>query len=145
MHEIVHEIRKGIITQLTNNVSYNSINVPIYNFTPQGEATPFIRIYTTESSENFYNSGSYMIQANIRIDVITSFDGDSGGELQANQIMDQVINLTRTRSENYIDLSSNNAKVISVLNNGINYSETFERDRSYVIANLDLQYQIQLL
>jgi len=145
MVEIVHEVRKQLIAKIDGNVTYNSANVPIYNFTPYNQATPFIRIYTTDQIENFYNSSSYMLEVNIRIDVVTSFDGDSGGELKANQIMSQVLNLTRTRTSGYIDLSSNNASVTSVTNQGVRYNESFEKDRTYVIGNLDLQFQIQLL
>jgi len=145
MIEIVQEVRKKLIEKIEGNVTYNSSDVPIYNFTPKNQATPYIRIYTIDSNEINFNLSTYILEVNIRIDVITSFDGDGGGELQANQIISQVLNQTRTRTSGYIDLTSNNANVISVINNGVRYIEQYDKDRSYVIANLDLQFKIELL
>ena len=145
MVEIVHEVRKKLIEKIDGNVTYNSSDVPVYNFTPKNQATPFIRIYTIDTNEINFNISTYILEVNIRIDVVTSFDGDGGGELQANQIMSQVLTQTRTRTSGYIDLSSNSANVISVINNGVRYVEQYEKDKSYVIANLDLQFKIELL
>tara|TARA_B100001093_G_scaffold498870_1_gene547496 strand:+ start:170 stop:607 length:438 start_codon:yes stop_codon:yes gene_type:complete len=145
MVEVVHEVRKKLIEKIDGNVTYNLSNVPVYNFTPKNQATPFIRIYTIDTNEINFNISTYILEVNIRIDVVTSFDGDAGGELQANQIMSQVLTQTRTRTSGYIDLSSNSANVISVINNGVRYIEQYEKDKSYVIANLDLQFKIELL
>ena len=75
--------------------------------------------------------------------MVTGFDGDSGGELQANQIVDSVINTIRTRSDGYPDISSNNFNVYTTQIENIQYLEDDFNDKSYFRAIIEVSNRIQ--
>jgi len=97
MIEALHFLRKAIIDRLSGSIVLNSQNVPVYNRVPSDATEPFIKVYSLQNEETDFNRDSYMLECITRIDVVTSFDGDSGGELDANEIVSQVLNLVRTR------------------------------------------------
>jgi len=100
MIEALHFLRKAIIDRLSGSIVLNSQNVPVYNRVPSDATEPFIKVYSLQNEETDFNRDSYMLDCMTRIDVVTSFDGDSGGELDANEIVSQVLNLVRTREGN---------------------------------------------
>ena len=100
MIEVLHYLRKAIIDRLSGSIVLNSQNVPVYNRVPSDATEPFIKVYSLQNEETDFNRDSYMLDCMTRIDVVTSFDGDSGGELNANEIVSQVLNLVRTREGN---------------------------------------------
>ena len=52
------------------------------------------------------NRSSYNMEVITRIEVVTRFDSDSGGELDCNLIVDECLSLLRTRSAGYFDLAA---------------------------------------
>ena len=78
-----------------------------------------------------------------RIEVVTAFDGDDGGELQANQIISEALSLIRTRTSGYYDLSSDNLNVITCVNEGIGYEEIDRDDKTYFVASMEISNRVQ--
>ena len=107
MIEALHFLRKAIIDRLSGSIVLNSQNVPVYNRVPSDATEPFIKVYSLQNEETDFNRDSYMLDCITRIDVVTSFDGDSGGELDANEIVSQVLNLVRTREGNELVQNGN--------------------------------------
>lgn len=98
MNEAIHFIRQKIITLLTNAITVDGEAVPVYNKVPQNATEPFIKVYSVDTEEIDQNQTSFNIICTTRIDVVTSFVGDTGGELLSNQIVSSILNLVRTRS-----------------------------------------------
>ena len=143
MTEAIHFIRQAIISRLTDAITVNGSFVQVYNKVPTNAVEPFIRVYSLRSREVDENSSSFMLDCNTRIEVVTSFVGDDGGELQANQIASEILNLIRTRSSNYFDLSSNNFNVYTCTNEGTNYLYEDGIDKTYFRAVLNISNRVE--
>lgn len=138
MHEILHHIRKAIIQRLNGDVYLNGNTVPVYNRIPNRANYPLIRIYSVGNNEVDQNQQSFNLEASIRVEIITRFDGNSGGELDCNLVVDQILNKVRTRSSGYIDLVANGWNVYAILNDGVSYLEDDFDDHTYFRAIIDL-------
>ena len=143
MNEILHHIRKAFIDRLSGNISVGGSNVSIYNVIPRNASYPLIRVYSVSNDETDLNRSSFNVEASIRLEVITRFNGNSGGELQCNQIVDEVLNQIRTRSSGYIDLSAQNWNVYSITNAGVNYLEDDFNDHTYYRAVVNINVKAQ--
>jgi hypothetical protein len=143
MNEIVHHIRKAFLDRLSGNISVGGIDVSIYNVIPRNASYPLIRVYSVSNDEIDLNRSSFNVEASLRLEVITRFDGNSGGELQCNQIVDEVLNQIRTRSAGYIDISANGWNVYAITNNGVNYLEDDFDDHTYFRAVVNINVKAQ--
>lgn len=142
MKEAIHFIRKAIISRLSNAIEINGSFVPVYNRVPYNASEPLVRVYSVTSAEDSRNQTSYITECTTNIEVITAFDGDSGGELQANQIVSEVMELIRTRSEGYYDLSADGFKVITCVVNNVTYIEEDAEDRTYFRAVVEVANKV---
>jgi len=143
MKEPIHFIRKAIIDRLTGQVSINGNIVPIYNQVPSSTTYPFIRVYSVNSDETDFNAGSYITETITRIEVSTRFQGDSGGELDSNLIINQILELIRTRSAGYFDLSSDGFNVFTCIKENCTYLSDVDVDYTYYRAILEISNKIQ--
>ena len=143
MIEAIHFIRKAIITRLTDAISVNGSYVPVYNRVPNDASEPYIRVYSVDSNEVDQNADSFMLECTTRIEVVTSFIGDDGGELQANQIASEILTLIRTRSGNYFDLSSDGFNVYTCTNEGTSYLYEDGVEKTYFRAILTISNRIE--
>lgn len=143
MIEAIHFIRKAIITRLTDAISVNGSYVPVYNRVPNDASEPYIRVYSVDSNEVDQNSDKFMLECTTRIEVVTSFIGDDGGELQANQIASEILTLIRTRSGNYFDLSSDGFNVYTCTNEGTSYLYEDGVEKTYFRAILTISNRIE--
>lgn len=135
-------IRGKIITALNGNVSYDGSNVPVYNRVPSDSTYPFIRVYSVSTNSINDNITHYHSQVITRIEVITRFSADSGGDLQMNDIMNDIIEILVTRTSSGFDLSSDDFKVYSTTNEGITYLQEDSQDFTYFRAILELGSKI---
>ena len=142
MKEAIHHIRKAIVNRLTDEITVNGSYVPVYNKVPYDSSEPFIKVYSVSSTEDFPNSTSYISECITNIEVVTVFDYDDGGELQANQIADEILQLLRTRSDQYYDLSSDGFKVLTCELIKTTYTEEDAEDRTYYRAILQMSNKI---
>ena len=143
MREAAHHIRKGIIDKLENQITINGSTVPIFNRVPINQEEPFIKVSTLSVDEIDENKTSFTNEVIIRVEVITSFFSDNGGEYDSNLIVDDVLNLIRTRPDSYIDLSSNNFKIYGVNLDSTKYFEDLEIDKTYFRAILEISFKVQ--
>jgi hypothetical protein len=143
MIEAIHFIRKAIITRLTNAITSNGVTVPIYNRVPNDASEPYIRVYSVDSTEVDQNSDTFMLECSTRIEVVTSFVGDDGGELQANQIASDILTLIRTRSGSYFDLSADGFNVYTCTNQGTSYLYEDGGEKTYFRAILNITNRVE--
>lgn len=143
MREAFHHIRKAFIDRLTDAITINGSYVPVYNRVPTNTNTPFIKIYSYLQDEIDQNQSSFTTECLTRIECVTSFFGDDGGEYQLNQIVDGVLNLIRTRSGGYIDLSSNNFNVYTTTIERIRYFEDLENNETYFRAIIEVSNRVE--
>jgi hypothetical protein len=143
MTEAIHFIRRAIITRLTDAITVNGSYVPVYNRVPNDASEPYIRVYSVDSNEVDQNADTFMLECSTRIEVVTSFIGDDGGELQANQIASEILTLIRTRSGNYFDLSSDGFNVYTCTNEGTSYLYEDGVEKTYFRAILTISNRVE--
>jgi hypothetical protein len=141
----IHFIRQAIITRLTGTVLLNSVAVPVFNRVPSSSSFPYIYVYSLASTETDFNADSFIEETRTRIEIVTRFQGDSGGELQANLAISQILNLIRTRSAGYFDLSADGFNVFTCVNEGVQYLTDEDADYTYFRAILEVSNKIQQL
>lgn len=143
MNEALHFIRKAIITRLSGSVTLNSSSVPVYNRVPSNATFPFIRVYSFRNDEIDQNRDSFITDCQSRIEVVTSFESDNGGEYDSNLITNQILSLIRTRSSGYFDLSKDDFKVITCTNEGVVYFEEDSEDKTYFRTVINISNRVQ--
>ena len=143
MKDATKFIRAKIITALDGNVSYGGSNVPVYNRVPSDATFPYIRVYSVSTSQINDNITAYNTEVITRLEVITRFPGDSGGDLQMNDIMNDIMELLISKTSSAFDLSSDNFKVYSTTNEGVSSVQEDTVDHTYFRAILELGNKIE--
>lgn len=143
MKEPIHYIRQKIITRLNGNVSYGGSNVPVYNRVPSSQAEPYIIVYSQVTAETEDNKTSFIYDCTTRIEVVTSFFSDDGGELQANSIVNSILQLIKTSKTDEFDLSSQNFNVYQFNLEGVTYTEDADDEKTYFRAFIDITNRVQ--
>lgn len=143
MNEAIHFIRRAIISRLTDAITVDGNYVPVYNRVPNNASEPYIRVYSVTSTEVDQNIDSFMMDCSTRIEVVTSFLGDDGGELQSNQIISEALDLIRTRSSGYFDLSSDGFNVYTCTSEGTNYLYEDTGEKTYYRAILSISNRVE--
>lgn len=142
MLEAIHFVRKAIITALTNNVSIDSANVSVYGRVPNNASFPYIRVYSVSNNEIDQNQTQYNMETITRIECIARYVSDDGGEYDVNSMVSQCLNLLRTRSSGYINLTSDGFTVYTSENAGITYIEDDLSDHTYYRGIIELSNRI---
>jgi hypothetical protein len=143
MNEAIHHIRAKIYTVLNGNVTLNSASVPVYNRVPIDANYPYIWIYSLSTNEIDQNATKYNLECITRIECVTRFDSDVGGDLDANLLVNSVVSLLRTRSSGYFNLTSNDFKVYTSTVESINYVQEDERDHTYFRGVIELSNRVE--
>jgi hypothetical protein len=143
MLEAIQFIRKAIINRLSGNILINGSALPVYNRVPTCASVPYIYVYSVSTDESDYNQTSFITETITRIEVITRFQGDSGGELQVNQAVSQILALIRTRSNGYFNLSADGFNVFTCINEGTTYLTDEDVDYTYFRAVIEISNKIQ--
>lgn len=143
MKEAIHFIRQKIFTRLNGNVSHGGSNVPVYNRVPSTQDEPYIIIYSQNEQDIDVNQQEFITQCTTRVEVVTGFFSDDGGELQANQIVNSILQLLKTSKTDYFDLSSNNFNVYSFTIDNIAYTEDADEEKTYYKALIDITNKVQ--
>ena len=143
MKEPIRYIRQKIFTLLNGNVSYGGSNVPVYNRVPSTQNEPYIIIYSVDTAQTNQNQTDFIVECITRIEVITAFFSDDGGELQVNDIVESILELIKTSTTDFFDLSSNNFNVFTSNINGIAYSEENDNEKTYYRAIIDIANRVQ--
>ena len=137
MNEALHFIRAAIVTRLSGNISSVGSNVPVYNRVPDNASEPYIKVYSVSSFE------VDDLDCTTRIEAVTAFEADAGGGLICEQITSSIINLLRTRSSGYYDLSDDGFTVYTSVIDNIRYLETDIKEKTYFRSIIDLSNKVQ--
>ena len=143
MREVIHRVRKAYIDKLNGAVLLRGATVPIYNRIPSDASFPYIRIYSVSNDETDQNQTNYITEVITRLEVVTRFTGDSGGELDSNLITDEILQLVRTRSANYINLDEEGFNVYTSQIESINYLEEDASDYTYFRVVIEVSNRIE--
>lgn len=141
MREVFHLIRQKYINLIDGNITIDGSGVSIVNRTSTNQTFPFIRIFSYQSEEADQNKTNFATELVTRLEVVTKFDGDSGGEYQCNLIVDGILNLIRTRVN--IDLTSAGFNVYLTNIDRIRYSEETEDGKTYFRALIDVSNKVE--
>ena len=142
MKDPIKYISQAMINALNGNISYNGANVPVYGRVPSSASEPYIKIYSVQTNEADQNADEFITETLTRIEVITAFDSDSGGELEVNTIVNDILVIIRTRSSGYFDLSSNDFHVYTCVNEGVTYLEDDRNDKTYFTSIIDISNRV---
>ena len=143
MKEPIRFIRQKIFTLLNGNVSYDGSNVPVFNRVPSTQNEPYIIVYSADTTQTNQNQTDFIVECITRIEVVTAFFSDDGGELQVNDIVESILELIKTSTTDFFDLSSNNFNVFTSNINGIAYSEENDDEKTYYRAIIDIANRVQ--
>lgn len=138
----MRHIRKAILDRLSGAITFNSVTVNVYNTVPRGAAFPYIHVYSVSTNEIDQNATSFNAEVVTRIEVVDRFDSNTGGELSVNSIISDSLNLLRTRTAGYFDLSASGFKVYGVENRGITYLTDNLTDHTYKRAIMELVVKV---
>lgn len=142
MKDPIKYIRQAMINALSGNISYDGANVPVYGRVPSSASEPYIKIYSVQTNEADQNADEFITETLTRIEVVTAFDSDSGGELEVNTIVNDILVIIRTRSSGYFDLSSNDFHVYTCVNEGVTYLEDDRNDKTYFTSIIDISNRV---
>ena len=142
MKDPIKYIRQAMINALNGNISYDGANVPVYGRVPSSASEPYIKIYSVQTNEADQNADEFITETLTRIKVVTAFDSDSGGELEVNTIVNDILVIIRTRSSGYFDLSSNDFHVYTCVNEGVTYLEDDRNDKTYFTSIIDISNRV---
>tara|TARA_Y100001951_G_scaffold104421_1_gene115955 strand:+ start:3014 stop:3451 length:438 start_codon:yes stop_codon:yes gene_type:complete len=142
MNDPAKFIRKKIITALTGNISSGGSVVPVYGTVPGNATFPHIRVYGVNLVEVDQNRTSFTTEVTSRIEVVTRFAANQGGELTANTLISNCLNLLRVREGNYFDLTSDGFKVYTSVAENINYLRDDTKSHTLYRAILELQNRV---
>lgn len=143
MNEVLHHIRKAFIDRLTGNITVDGITVPVVNVVPSNADFPYVKVYSVSNDEDDLNRSSFNTEAVIRLEVVTRFDYNVGGELQANLITDAILNQIRTRSEGYIDLTAQGWNVYVIQNGGVKYITDNLEDHTFYRSIISIRVKAE--
>ena len=143
MREAMHHIRAKIYTALNGNITLNSANVPIYNRVPTNAGTPYIWIHSISTNEVDQNASKFCLEVITRIECVTRFSGDVGGDLDANLLVSDVLSLLRTRASGYYDLSANNFSVYTNVLDGVTYEQIDRDDHTYFTGIIEMATRVE--
>ena len=143
MKSATHLLRRAIINKIKNNVFINNIVVPVYNRIPNDATYPLIRVYGVSMDETDQNQTSFITETITRIECISRFYSDDGGELDTDLMVSQVLELVRTRSNDYADLTASGYNVYTTVNEGVNYLEDDLKDYTYFRAIIEISNKIE--
>ena len=122
-----------------------AVPLPIYHRIPNDAVLPYIRVYSLGYSEIDQNATSYNLDCRTRIEVVSAYYGDDGGETEVNDIVSEIVFLLRTRVPDYIDLSDFAFNVYTSTIESVDYLEIDEADSTYFKAVIELSNRIQKL
>ena len=143
MKEPIRFIRQKIFTLLNGNVSYGGSNVPVFNRVPSTQSEPYIIVYSADTTQTNQNQSDFIVECITRIEVVTAFLSDDGGELQVNDIVESILELIKTSTTDFFDLTSNNFNVFTSNINGVAYSEENDDEKTYYRAIIDIANRVQ--
>ena len=142
MREAMHHIRKRIYNAI-DNISYQGSVVPVYNRVPTNSSHPYIWIYSLSTNEVDQNATNFCLEVVTRIEVVTRFGGDQGGDLDANSLVSNVLSLLRTRASGYYDLSDDNFSVYTNVLDGVSYEQVDRDDHTYFIGIIEMATRVE--
>lgn len=143
MNEAIHYIRKKLYTVLNGNISLNGSDVSIYNRVPETASYPYIWIYSVSTNEIDQNQTTYNMECITRIECVTRFDSDVGGDLDANKLVNSCLSLLRTRASGYPDLTSDGFTIYTQTIESVNYVQEDEDDHTYFRGIIEISNRVQ--
>ena len=123
MKDASHFIRKQVFDAINGNITLNSANVPVYNVVPSSATTPYILITSVSNSISEDIKDTSLNEIITDVEIVTAFDTNTGGQLDANLAMNQITQLLVDRTS-FFNMASNNFKCISAQSNGVAYIST---------------------
>lgn len=143
MKNAKHIVRKGIITKLKNNITYNAQTVPVYGRVPDNATYPYIMVKSQDMGEIDQNRDSFTSTISTLIEIVTRYRSSAGGQKVADEVTDLVMQEIRTRSADYMDLSADGFTVYTQTLSSLPSVEERYRDQTYYRSQLNLDVRVQ--
>tara|TARA_R100000742_G_C4268930_1_gene87347 strand:- start:286 stop:726 length:441 start_codon:yes stop_codon:yes gene_type:complete len=143
MKDPMYLIRGKIITALNGNITLNSANVPVTNKVRTNQSTPYVWVYSLSTDAVDDNTTKFCTDVVTRIECVTRFDGDLGGDLDSNKLANSCLNLLISKPISGFDLSSDNFNVYTSTLEGVNYVQEEANDHTYYRAIIELSNRVE--
>lgn len=99
-------LRTKILGEINGHLTLNSVNVPVYDRVPKAIEFPFVVIQVSDENDSERCKDSYVHKSTVTINVITGFDGNYGGQSDADDITDQITQILFNTSGTYFSLGN---------------------------------------
>ena len=132
-------IRKKVFDALNNNITISGTLYPVYNVVPSNVVYPYI--YSLDANTIEENQQKYKQLITTRVEVVTAFDTNTGGQLNCNLAMNEISQLLISKTS-FFNLSSDNFNVYAAQSNGISYIT--EDTDTYTLYKAILSFQNQV-
>lgn len=136
-------IRKAIIDRLSGNVIVNGVTLDVIGQGTFETSFPFIRVYSYTAQEVDFNQTSFIQEVRTNIEVVYRYPTDSGGETEADDAVNQIFELIRTKSEEYFDLSAEGFNVFTCIVDNIDNYNDIEDDFTYIRKIILISNKVQ--
>ena len=143
MTEAIQYIRRAILQRLNGQVLVDGAAVPVYGRVPNNATFPHIRVYSVSNNEIDQNAQSYTMEVITRVECVTRFASDDGGETDVNFMVSKCLELLRTRSDEYFDLNNVGFNVYTSTNLGVTYLQDDLSDRTYFRGIIELSNRVE--
>ena len=134
-------IRKKVFEALNNNITISGTLYTVYNVVPSNVVYPYIYIYSLDANTIEDNQQKYIQLLTTRVEVVTAFDTNTGGQLNCNKAINEISQLLISKTS-FFDLSSDNFNVYAAESNGITY--VTEDTETYTLYRGILSFQNQV-
>lgn len=143
MTEAIQYVRRAILQRLNGQVLVDGTAAPVYGRVPNNATFPHIRVYSVSNNEIDQNAQSYTMEVITRIECVTRFASDDGGETDVNFMVSKCLELLRTRSDEYFDLNNVGFNVYTSTNLGVTYLQDDLSDRTYFRGIIELSNRVE--
>lgn len=143
MKIVSHYAKKYTIAALNGNITYNASNVPVYGDIPSTANAPYITIYTVSQSDIDQNDSDYSFDADLRLEVVTSFGRGIQDSSVSEQIMSSALELLMPTPQSVLDMSADSLVNYRIELLGSNVVKEEYPDKIYVRYIADIGYSIQ--
>jgi|TARA_R100000234_G_scaffold93411_1_gene61622 hypothetical protein len=143
MKDPMYHIRGKIIAALSGNITLHSASVPVTNKVRTNQNTPYIWVYSLSTNAVDDNTSKFCTDVITRIECVTRFDGDIGGDLDSNKLASDCLNLLISKPISGFDLSSQNFNVYTSSLESLNYIQEDADDHTYYRAIIELSNRVE--
>lgn len=143
MKYVTHYAKKYVLSTIGTNVSYNALTVPVYGDVPSNASLPYITVYSVAQDDLDRNSDDFSYEANLRVEVVTSFGRGFQDSSACEIITSDALTLIRPTPSSTLNMSADSLSNYAIDLLATNIIKEEYPDNIYIRAITDLVFWIE--